>query len=327
MRIVPPTYFRRADGLYRIYAPAEPLIDEDNDWLYPEDLGMDDFLPAEHYYRHLLDNSVAVPVRIECGSGCHSHHRGHELDTTTETLSNLDRALLKRVVAVAVADHQKTHGTGSVPVGLARWAEQMLAAPDVTVTADQIAAAAAEARMGSSDISDLIVVASAFDNNAPHAAGTVTVHKVATARDLQIAALAGAPDSGALTLLGEPDLRCDTTDNGNLVVTLAGYDTYDPAKGTVRSSLGDDVDCWMIDTDHDGTAFFPHLVNLPAHKRGDTNIKNLVKALGRDLDPEAEKVLCGLESQPFAPPEDGHAVAVKIITRTGAEMTAVVEHD
>ena len=203
----------------------------------------------------------------------------------------------------------------------------MLAAPDVTVTADQIAAAAAEARMGSSDISDLIVVASAFDNNAPHAAGTVTVHKVATARDLQIAALAGAPDSGALTLLGEPDLRCDTTDNGNLVVTLAGYDTYDPAKGTVRSSLGDDVDCWMIDTDHDGTAFFPRLVYLPAHKRGDTNIKNLVKALGRDLDPEAEKVLCGLESQPFAPPEDGHAVAVKIITRTGAEMTAVVERD
>ena len=203
----------------------------------------------------------------------------------------------------------------------------MLAAPDVTVTADQIAAAAAEARRGSSDISDLIVVASAFDNNAPHAAGTVTVHKVATALDLQIAALAGGPDSGALTLLGEPDVRCNTTDDGNLVVTLAGYDTYDPAKGNVRSSLGDDVDCWMIDTDHDGTAFFPRLVYLPAHKRGDTNIKNLIKALGRDLDPEAEKVLCGLESQPFSPPRGNNTVAVKIITRTGAEMTAVVEHD
>ena len=113
---------------------------------------------------------------------------------------------------------------------------------------------------------------------------------------------------------------------GNLVVTLAGYDTYDPAKGNVRSSLGDDVDCWMIDTDHDGTAFFPRLVYLPAHKRGDTNIKNLVKALGRDLDPEAEKALCGLESQPFPPPSGNNTVAVKIITRTGAEMTAVVDH-
>ena len=104
----------------------DDLIDEDNDWLYPEDFGMNEFMPAEHYYRHLLDNSVAVQVRIECGSGCHSHHLDHELDTDTEALSNLDRTLLKRVVAAAVADHQKTHGTESVPGGLARWAEQTL---------------------------------------------------------------------------------------------------------------------------------------------------------------------------------------------------------
>ena len=67
---------------------------------------MDDFMPAEHYYRHLLDNSVPAPVRIECGSGCRSHHHGHEHDITTETLSNLDRTMLKRVVAAAVANHQ-----------------------------------------------------------------------------------------------------------------------------------------------------------------------------------------------------------------------------
>ncbi len=201
----------------------------------------------------------------------------------------------------------------------------MLAAPDVTVTADQIAAAAAEARRGSSDISDLIVVASAFDNNAPHAAGSVKVHKVATAQDLQIAALAGGPDRGALTLLAEPDVWLDNTDDGNLIVTLAGYDTYDPAKGNVRSSMGDDVDCWMIDTDHDGMAFFPRLVYLPAYKRGDSNIKNLLKALGKDLDPAAADALCGLESQPFSPPSEGNSIAVKIITRAGAEMTTIVE--
>ena len=202
----------------------------------------------------------------------------------------------------------------------------MLAAPDVTVTAEQIAVAAAEARRANRDIADLIVVASAFDNNAPHAAGAVKVHKVATARDLQIAALAGGPDSGALTLLGEPDVWCDTDGDGDLVVTLAGYDTYDPATGSVRSSSGDDVDCWMIDTDHDGTAFFPRLVYLPAYKRGDPNIKNLVKALGKDLDPEAQKALCGLQSQPFPPPKPENTIAVKIITKTGAEMTTIVEH-
>ena len=201
----------------------------------------------------------------------------------------------------------------------------MLAAPDVTVTADQIAAAAGEARSGRRDIEDLIVVASAYDNNAPHAAGAVRVHKVVTARDLQITGLAKEADSGALTLLGEPDVWCEADDDGNLVVTLAGYDTYDPATGNVRSSLGEDVDCWMIDTDHDGTAFFPRLVYLPAYKRGDPNIRNLVKALGKDLDPDAEQALCGLESQPFPPPKPGNTIAIKIITRTGAEMTATVE--
>lgn len=202
----------------------------------------------------------------------------------------------------------------------------MLAAPDATVTADQIAAAAAEARQGRRDIADLIIVASAFDNNAPHAAGPVKVHKVVTAQDLQIAALAKEVDSGALTLLGEPDVWCEANDEGNLIVTLAGYDTYDPATGNVRSSLGDDVDCWMIDTDHDRTAFFPRLVYLPAYKRSDPNIRNLIKALGKDLDSDAEEALCGLESQPFSPPTPGNVIAIKIITRTGAEMTTLLQN-
>ena len=200
----------------------------------------------------------------------------------------------------------------------------MLATPDATVTADQIAAAAAEALRARSDIADLIVVASAFDNNAPHSAGRVRVHKVVTARDLQIAALAQEADSGALTLLGEPDVLCEPDENGNLIVELLGYDTYDPTTGTIRPSPADDVDCWMIDTDHDGTAFFPRLVYLPAYKRGDAAIKKLVKTLGKDLDPTAEKALCGLRSQPFPPPNPANTIAIKIITRTGAEMTTIV---
>ena len=99
---------------------------EDDDWLFPETLGMSDFMPAEHYYRHLLDNGVSVQVHIECGSGCHSHAVPHELDADTDALSDFDRTLLKRAVAAAVADHKKTHGTVSVPEGLARWAQQTL---------------------------------------------------------------------------------------------------------------------------------------------------------------------------------------------------------
>ena len=108
------------DDLYE-----DNLIEED-DWLFPEDLGMSECMPAEHYYRHLLDNGVPVQVDIECGSGCHSHAVPHELHADTEALSDFDRTLLKRAVAAAVADHRKAHGTGSVPGGLVRWAEQTL---------------------------------------------------------------------------------------------------------------------------------------------------------------------------------------------------------
>lgn len=201
----------------------------------------------------------------------------------------------------------------------------MLAASDVTVSAEMIARAAGEARRARHDISDLIIVASAFEDAASADAGAVRVHKVAASRDLQIPGLGTEPDAGALTLLGEPDVFCDRDGEGNLVVELSGYDTYDPSTGRVKQASGTEVDCWMVDTDHDGTGFFPRLVYLPGYKQGDPQIKRLVKSLGKDLDKTAEGALCGTVSQPFSPPRPGNNVAVKIITRTGAEMTTIAE--
>ena len=104
------------------------LLDDllDDSWMLPVDIELEDYFTAEHYFQQLLDDGVAVEVHTECGSGCHSHHLDHELDAHAETLSDFDRALLKRVVAAAVTDHQKHHGAGSVPEGLARWAQQTL---------------------------------------------------------------------------------------------------------------------------------------------------------------------------------------------------------
>ena len=98
----------------------------DDSWMLPEDLDMEDYFTAEHYFRRLLDNAIVIEEHTECGSGCHSHHVDHELEADAEALSDFDRALLRRIVATAVADHQKAHGAGSVPGGLARWAEQTL---------------------------------------------------------------------------------------------------------------------------------------------------------------------------------------------------------
>ncbi len=199
----------------------------------------------------------------------------------------------------------------------------VLAASDVTVNNDMITSAASEALQARNDISDLIIVASAFEDAASTNAGKVRVHKVAASRDLQIPGLGNEPDAGALTLLGEPDVFCERNDEGNLVIELAGYDTYNPATGRVEQSNGADVDCWMIDTNHDGTSFFPRLMYLPGYKRTDSHIKNLIKSLGKDLDKAAAEALCGTVSQPFPPPQPGNNVAVKIITRTGAEMTTL----
>ncbi len=202
----------------------------------------------------------------------------------------------------------------------------MIAPQDVTVTQGLVTEAMTEARRTRSDIEHLIVVAHAFeDSSVGGRKGPVMVWAVQPSRDLLIPGLAKGKDqdAGAFTLLGEPDVDCYWTDDTRtmLRVTLEGFDTYDPATGHVTPSGTGHVDCWMIDTDHDHTSFFPRLVYLPAYKRGDRQIKNLLKSLGRDLDPEAEKLLCGTESQPFPPPSKGNTVAVKIITRTGTEMT------
>ena len=202
----------------------------------------------------------------------------------------------------------------------------MLAAPDVTVTAHQAARAATEARRNRLDIDELLIVAYAFDADVPTSAGPVRIHKVVAPRDLQIPELAKQDGAEALTMLGEPDVRLETDDTGKLIAEVLGYDTYNPASGQVEPSEGKDVDCWMIDTDHDECSFLPRLVYLPGATRNN-EIRDLLESLGRDLDRDAAQALCGLRSQAFPPPTPGNTVAVKIITRTGAEMTTLIHPD
>ena len=200
----------------------------------------------------------------------------------------------------------------------------MLGAPDVTITGHQATQAATEARRNRSDIKDLVIVAYAYDPDVPTTAGLVQIHKVVAPRDLQIPELARQSDAGALTMLGEPDVTLEPGPDGDLIVELRGYDTYNPTTGRVEPSYGSDVDCWMIDTDHDRSSFFPRLVYLPAAKRR-SEFADLLKTLGKDLDPDAAQALTGLRSQPFPPPAPGNSVAVKIITRTGAEMSTLID--
>ena len=125
-------------------------------------------------------------------------------------------------------------------------------------------------------------------------------------------------------MLGEPECFLTTDPSGQVMVELLGCDTYDPAAGTLRAFDPDDIDCWMIDTDHNGESFFPRLTYFPSGVRNYRGFKQLMKSLKKDLDPEAEAKVLATVSQPFDPPREGNNIAVKVITNTGAEMTTTI---
>ena len=236
-----------------------------------------------------------------------------------------------------VIDHERwpegrlaTHGVTCTQPGRDTeiTAALMIAAPDATVTAELVKRAAIEARKNAPDCQHLIAVGFAFDPDVPTTVNVCKVHRVVGSKDLQIPELSKNPDAGTFTLLGEPD--CDvrrTSDGTGLVVRLNGCDTYDPSTGIVRETNTDDIDCWMIDTDHDSMSFIARLTYFPNGVRNQSGLKAAMKSLAKDLDPDAEANLTSLLSQPFDIPGDNRPVAVKAITRTGAEMNTVIHPD
>ncbi len=240
-------------------------------------------------------------------------------------------------VLLEVIDHERwpdahlaTHGVTCTRPGRDTEiaAALMIAAPDATITAELVRRAATEARQNTPDCGDLIVVGFAFDPDVQPKVATCTVHRVVGSKDLQIPELSKNTDGGTFTLLGEPDCEIRRTSDGTgLVVRLNGCDTYDPSTGTVRETTTADIDCWMIDTDHDSMSFIARLTYFPNGVRNKSGLKAAMKSLAKDLDPDAEANLTSLLSQPFDIPADGRPVAVKAITRTGAEMNAVIHPD
>ena len=79
-------------------------------------------------------------------------------------------------------------------------------------------------------------------------------------RSSQLFAVTGLPDI-SLEKLPEKD-----EDGGDLWrVTLNGLDIFDPATMELTSLAGDDVPCWMLDTDYDGQCFRAGQIFFPAH--------------------------------------------------------------
>jgi adenine-specific DNA-methyltransferase len=137
-----------------------------------------------------------------------------------------------------------------------------------TVGSEQVALAAQEATRGIPyDV--LLVTGFAFDpqawakareinpNVAERSLGRLRVLLVRANPDLAMGGeLLKKTGAGNLfSIFGEPDIDIRVTD-GEVVVEIRGLDVYDPTSGAVRSASTEDIACWFIDTNYDGTSFF-----------------------------------------------------------------------
>ena len=128
--------------------------------------------------------------------------------------------------------------------------------------------------------------------------------------------------SQIFSVVGLPDVELKKAaekaeDGGDLwQVTLHGLDVFDPATMKTQSLKGDNVPCWMLDTDYDDQCFRAGQVFFPLTSAWD-KIRRAVKA---DFDDTVWEHLRGAVSAPFVA---GEQVAVKVLDERGNELMVV----
>jgi adenine-specific DNA-methyltransferase len=122
------------------------------------------------------------------------------------------------------------------------------------------------------------------------------------------------------SIFGEPDIDIRVA-GGEAVVEIRGLDVYDPTTGAVRSASTEDIACWFIDTNYDGTSFF---VRHAYFTGGQQPYESLAKTLRAEIDADAWASLYSTVSRPFPKPASGR-VAVKVINHYGDEVLQVYE--
>ena len=132
--------------------------------------------------------------------------------------------------------------------------------------------------------------------------------------------------SQLFAVTGLPDIKLDKMsekdkDGGELwQVTLNGLDLFDPVTMDPESLQGDDVPCWMLDTDYDGQCFRAGQIFFPRTAAWD----KIRKAVQADFDDEVWDALRGNVSAPFIA---GEQIAVKVLDDRGNELLVVKQLD
>lgn len=174
------------------------------------------------------------------------------------------------------------------------------------------------------DFKKLVLVAFHFEPDAKNERrGKLEIVLVRANRDLTIGELKSGKEDNAFVLIGEPDVQSIEHPDGMWVVTIKGYNVYDPGSGNVRSGCrAADIDCWMLDTNYDGKSFFARRIHFPG-KASDKQIKRLKRDLGSRVDSKQWEFMGSLTSAPFRCPSGGR-IAVRIVTSFGDEMLSVL---
>jgi len=147
----------------------------------------------------------------------------------------------------------------------------------------------------------------------------INVIKVSINRALQQKELDVSKIDRALVMIGDPRVSIQQ-DNSQYVVEVLGYDVFDPVTGNLIPGDEQDVDCWMIDTDYNDKSFFAREIHYPnaTSSWSKSQMNNITKMLGNDLDRTRWEQFNSLKSAPFVS-KTGN-IAIKIITMTGDEM-------
>ena len=221
-----------------------------------------------------------------------------------------------------------THTAVSVDAEGTRTPCAIAIVPDDQTASEEFIELAAEQAAERRRLRRLIVIAFNYDASVHTGSaqrGRLEILKVQANRDFQIPGLEDNPGDHSFVMIGQPEVVMHDEGNGRMSVEVLGFDTYNPATGSVERGDATDIDCWMIDTDYNGQSFYARRIHLP-NSENDKRLARLRRRLGKRVDQELWDAMQSTRSAPFRRPTREHArIAVRIITRTDIEMTVELD--
>jgi adenine-specific DNA-methyltransferase len=130
--------------------------------------------------------------------------------------------------------------------------------------------------------------------------------------------------SQIFSITGSPEVRLTRLqqkgDKGETLyqMELLGVDTFDPVKAEVNHLHGDNVPCWLLDTDYNDLSFKVCQAFFPRTSAWD----NIQRSLKSQFDDSVWEHLRGTVSEPFSV-GDNEKIAVKVIDDRGNELLLV----